>query len=97
MAMKRRILKIIGVTIFAIFLIASTLFIYQGGFGGGHSRCDFIIMWLSLPWLLLPWPEAVWAKSDFFPVVLFPFFINSTFFLIVLLAIRWKAKLKKNI
>ena len=95
--MTRRIMLVISVAVLAVFLLASALFIFQGGFGGGHLRFDHILYWLAFPWFLLPLPEAVWAQSDYLPLVLVPFLMNCAVFLIIFLALRWRANSKTGV
>jgi len=91
-AVTQRIALIISAAILAVFLMASALFVLQGGFGGGHGRFDFILYCLSFPWIFLPWPEAVWAKGDFVPIVFIPFLMNCSVFVAVFLATRLRTK-----
>jgi len=44
----RRIALVISAAIFAVFLLASALFLSQGRFGGGHERFDFILYLLAV-------------------------------------------------
>lgn len=56
--------------------VSTTLYLAQGGFGGGHGRFDLPIFLLGLPWDLLPaiLPESLW--SDFWCLVGLPCFLN---------------------
>ena len=60
-----------------IFVISSTLFISQGGFGGGHARFDQILYFLSMPWpLLMGKLPSLWIHGDYLPIVLLPLLFN---------------------
>jgi hypothetical protein len=71
---KRRFL--IGILIVsAIAVVATGLFIAQGGFGGGHGSFDQVLFVLALPWSMVPWPE-LFTSNDFTWLVVLPFFLN---------------------
>ncbi len=87
----KRALFILEVLVIAVFLLASVFYWYQGGFGAGHKRYDFIVGMNALPW-----PEAVfgmlpsplWDMGDYVPIVLFPALINSGVICLLYLVIR---------
>lgn len=60
-------------------LLASSLFVFQGGFGAGHGRFDQVLWLLGLPssfLLLVPGSSAVLTDFDFVNIIALPSFIN---------------------
>jgi hypothetical protein len=88
----RRMVLILSAAILAGFLLASALFLSQGGFGGGQGRFDFILYLLAIPWVYLPWPEAVWTQGDFYPLVLTPFLMNCSVISVAFMVLRLRTK-----
>ncbi len=72
----RRAIRVLVFVDVGIFVLASALFLLQGGFGGGHGRWDRALGVLGLPWALIPWPHLVYT-SDYLWLVLVPFAMNS--------------------
>ena len=63
----------------AVGLLASLLFVLQGGFGAGHGRFDQVLWLLGLPsslLLLVPASSVVLTDSDFVNIIVFPTCIN---------------------
>lgn len=62
--------------------ISTALFIAQGGFGGGHSKLDFLIVILGLPSILLNLVlPSRFSLPDILLIVWIPALVNSLFFL----------------
>jgi hypothetical protein len=82
----RRIYILLSAVAAAGFVISSTLFVLQGGFGGGHGRFDYALGLLCWPWLPLieRLPEPFWVISDYLPLVLSPFVLNVSVLMIAL-------------
>jgi hypothetical protein len=59
----------------AVGLLATSIYFWQGGFGGGHGTFDRILFTLALPWCLLPLPESFF-KSDILWLIVAPFILN---------------------
>jgi len=61
--------------------ISTSLFIAQGGFGGGHSILDFVIVVLGLPSILLNLilPRLI-SLPDILLIVWIPALVNSLLF-----------------
>ena len=61
--------------------ISTVLFLAQGGFGGGHSRLDFVIEILGLPAILvnLVLPVAL-SLPDILMIVWIPVLMNALLF-----------------
>jgi hypothetical protein len=79
-------------------LIASTLYICQGGFGGGHGKYDFPIQMFSVPGIyLIGWlPVNSWSmKSDFLLLLLPSAIINMVLWSLFAIVIRAVAKRKQ--
>ena len=58
-------------------LAATSCFLAQGGFGGGHGDLDRVLFALALPWSLIPWPQP-FVSVDFGWLILMPFILNVT-------------------
>jgi hypothetical protein len=67
-------MKIALTVVFTIAIIATSLFMIQGGFGDKGSF-DRVLMILALPWAMIHWPDFVWEQPFLF-LVLIPFFGN---------------------
>ena len=61
--------------------ISTVLFLAQGGFGGGHSRLDFVIVILGLPTILvnLVLPASL-SLPDILMIVWIPALMNALLF-----------------
>ena len=61
------------------FVVSSSLFWLQGGFGGGHGRFDPILFLLSIPWFpVIEWlPDVIWTRGDYLPIVVLPALFNA--------------------
>lgn len=61
--------------------ISTVLFLAQGGFGGGHSRLDFVIEILGLPAILvnLVLPASL-SLPDILMIVWIPALVNALLF-----------------
>jgi hypothetical protein len=71
--------------------ISTALFVAQGGFGGGHSKLDFVIVILGLPSILLNLflPNG-FSLPDILLIVWIPALVNSLLFLALGYALSWK-------
>lgn len=63
-------------------VISTILFLVQGGFGGGHSPLDFLIVALGFPSILLPIPSSM-AIPDILLVVWIPSLLNALLFFLL--------------
>lgn len=62
-------------------VISTVLFVAQGGFGGGHSKLDFVIVVLGLPSILLNLTlPSSFGLPDILLIVWIPSLINSALF-----------------
>jgi hypothetical protein len=57
-------------------LTSTILFVWQGGFGGGHLRYDRLLYVLGLPWIYLPLPKGI-MEHGFIWVVAIPWIFNG--------------------
>lgn len=62
---------------FAGFIAANTVFMYQGGFGGGHGL-DFYFLLFQFPGIVLVFlfGEKFLIFNDYINIVLIPFILN---------------------
>ena len=74
-------------TITLVAIIASVLFLWQGGFGGGHGGFDRAIFIMGLPWAAVPWPDF-FVRYDFVWLIGLPFVLNIASVLLVSSIIR---------
>ena len=64
--------------------ISTVLFFAQGGFGGGHSKLDFVTVILGLPSILLNLVLPNWfSLPDILLIVWIPALMNSLLFLVL--------------
>jgi hypothetical protein len=76
-------------------VVAATLFLLQGGFGGGHGRFDRAIGLLGLPGILLSPGIAQAADlplSDFVVVALLPAVLNVLMVSLIVVLVRPKRR-----
>lgn len=60
-------------------ICAAAMFLYQGGFGGGHGKYDIYIFWLGVPgiWLVDALPDRLaMLVPDFCLILLLPALLN---------------------
>ena len=57
-------------------LVATLLFVSQGGLGAGHLDYDFALGLLGFPWMLLPWPKPVYQLGDYVWLIAIPFALD---------------------
>jgi len=76
-----RLTKVLSLVPVVAGTISTVLFVAQGGFGGGHSKLDFIIETLGLPAILLNLvlPTSL-VLPDILLIVWIPALINSILF-----------------
>jgi hypothetical protein len=79
--------------------ISTILFLAQGGFGGGHSGFDFVIVILGVPSIMLllviTLPNLV-VVPDILLVVWIPALLNSLLFFLLGLALTKLIALRKG-
>lgn len=73
-------------------LVATCLFLLQGGFGGGHGRLDLPIALLGFPAVLfiekMPHPAAV-ERHDLALIIWWPAALNVVIWAIGITLVRW--------
>ena len=72
--MKARGIALTVVVIMA--LLATSLFLWQGGFGAGHLDYDLELGLLGVPWAFLPWPAPVYRLGDYVWLIAIPCALN---------------------
>lgn len=78
---------------FLQFIIGTTIFIYQGGFGGGHG-IDYLFYLFQLPGVLaLELVSDFFWINDFIAVVVIPFVLNFIIYFILIAIYRFIKKL----
>lgn len=77
----RRLIRTLTLVPIVAGAISTVLFLAQGGFGGGHSRLDFVIEILGLPAILvnLVLPASL-SLPDILMIVWIPALMNALLF-----------------
>jgi hypothetical protein len=69
-------LRLVWIVVLLAGALSATMFVAQGGFGGGHGKFDPVLILLGLPWSILPLPEVI-SEHDALRIVATPVLANA--------------------